>query len=158
MLVQQRLHPLSEEACADPCTLHTSGTSSPLKVSISVSPKNWGPSSLAASKTPDALECRASTLPSADSEREVHCLVVFGKGFRSRYTLFVEPQQSIINHDRAFAFVLSFESLEPSPSGDESVIQPTLFYCVYLCFPVSCVLTSATYCATCQPPGGYITT
>ena len=66
-LVQRRLHPLSEEAGTDPCTLHTSGTSgtqclhllnhasSLLKVSISVSPKNQRPSSLAMSKTPDAL-------------------------------------------------------------------------------------------------------
>ena len=103
------------------------------------------------------LECWASTLL-LDVQKETHCLVRFGKSFESRYTMFVQQKDIITHHDHAFAFVLPIELPEPSPSGDERVIQPTVSYCIYLCFPVFCVLSLATYCETCQPPGRSITT
>ena len=51
------------------------------------------------------MECRPSTLHPARLEGNTGCLVVFGRGFGSRYTMFVKAEDHLNHHDRAFAFV-----------------------------------------------------
>jgi len=88
---------------------------------------------------------------------EGHCLVVFGKGIRVETFVHIHHRKI-----KLLRFSLAFEpflaTLGTSPSGDESVIKPTVFYCVHLCFPhVLHAFPTAIISVTCQPPGGTTT-
>ena len=54
------------------------------------------------------------------------CLFVFGKGFGVDTQRLVGDTSSSQHDERAFAFVSLLVSLGTSPSGDESVIRPTV--------------------------------
>ena len=51
------------------------------------------------------IECQPSTLHPARLEGNTGCLVMFGRSFGSRYTMFIKAGDHLNHHDRAFAFM-----------------------------------------------------
>jgi hypothetical protein len=102
------------------------------------------------------VEYRTSTLHPVCLEGNTQCLVMFGRSFGSRYTTFVHKQGIITTtsvHSRSCA---SAFPLRPSPSGDESAIQPTVSYhlncaflVLYVCFHCDSVCNVLNSWRTC---------